>query len=41
MSKPSERLAPFSMKETMMKLKYYFIGLGIGIALGITIGMGI
>lgn len=41
MSKPSDRLERFGMGETMIKLKYYFIGLGIGIALGITIGMGI
>jgi len=40
MSKPSERLEMYSMKETINKLKYYFVGLAIGIGLGITIGMG-
>jgi hypothetical protein len=41
MSKPSERLQEYGMKETISKLKYYFVGLAIGIALGITIGIGI
>ena len=39
MSKPSERLQQFSLKATMQKLGYYFIGLGLGFVLGIMIGM--